>query len=224
MSNDIILSSIDKHKYTLILLHGMYVSNKSLLKLSNKLIKTYKNLKIILPNAPKRVINWPHLVENNVRSWYNYFTCNDGAMKHDKIDTTHFHEEVERINKIIDEESEILNGLSSNIMIGGISQGGTLALHIGLMYNKKLACIIGIHTILMNNVTKISNECQKIPIYLFSGNKDNIYNIKLQNRSLNNIRKLKYRIFWHIENNLKHCEFCKKENKFIYDVIKKIVT
>ena len=67
MSNNIILSSIDEHKYTLILLHGMYVSNKSLLKLSNKLIKRYKNLKIILPNAPKRVINWPHLVENNVR-------------------------------------------------------------------------------------------------------------------------------------------------------------
>ena len=41
----------------------------------------------------------------------------------------------------------------------------------------------------------------KIPIYLFSGDNDSIYNIILQKHSLKKLYKLKYQIKWHIEPN-----------------------
>ena len=223
MNNDFIFLPAKEHKYTLILLHGMYESNESLTKLTDKIIKNNKNIKIFLPNAPKRTINWPDQIEENINAWYNYFTCYDGIMDHDDIDIQHFDEQIKRINKIIDDEIKLLNGKAQNIIIGGISQGGTLAFHIGLNYHENLGGIIGIHTTLMDNITQVSNECRKIPIYLFSGNKDQIYNIKLQNRSLRDLKKLKYRIFWHIEKNLKHCEFSKKENPFIVRAINQII-
>ena len=223
MNNHYVYLPVKDHKYTLIMLHGMNTNNESLIGVTYKLIKKYKNIKIILPNAPKRTINWCDQPDKNVSAWYNYFTCNNNKMEHDIIDRMQFHQEVERINKIINKEIKLLDNKSENIIIGGVSQGGTLAFHIGLNYHNKLGGIIGIHTILMNNVTPISKDCNNIPIYLFSGKKDEIYNIKLQRKSLDNLRKLKYKIIWHIEKKLKHCEYCKKENSFIIQSIKDII-
>ena len=144
-------------------------------------------------------------------------------MKHDEIDEADFHIQVKRINKIIDEEVKLLDGKSENIIIGGFSQGGTIALHVGLNYSKPIGCIIGIHTILMDNVTCITDECQKIPIYLFSGKKDQIYNIRLQNKSLKALKKLKYEIIWEIERNLTHSEYSAHEYPFIIKAIKRVI-
>ena len=223
MNNDIDYLSSKEHKYTLILLHGMNTSNLSLFSLVDEILENNKHIKICLPNSPIRNITWPTEIEYNVNSWYNYFTRNDGILKHDNIDTSHFSEQVKRIYKILDKETKILHGKSENIIIGGISQGGTIALHVGLNYSKKLGGVIGIHTTLMDNITQISKDCQKIPIFLFSGAKDKIYNIKLQNRSLRCLREFKYKIFWQIERKLGHCEYSKKENTFIIDSIKGIL-
>lgn len=229
MNNDIIFLPAQKHEYSIILLHGMNQTNESLMKLTYKLIKKYKNLKIILPNSPKRDITWENVngksdgAMHNINAWYNYFTQYDGLMKHDEIDESDFLEQVKRINKIIDEEVNLLDGKSENIIIGGFSQGGTLALDIGLNYYKPLGCIIGVHTILMDNVTCITNECQKIPIYLFSGKKDEIYNIHLQKLSLKNLKNLEYEIVWKIEKNLTHSEYSKRENPFIIKAINNII-
>ena len=52
--DDIVFPSNKKHLYTLIILHGMYESNESLLGLVSYLQTQNNNLKIILPNAQKR--------------------------------------------------------------------------------------------------------------------------------------------------------------------------
>lgn len=223
MNNDIDYLPVEEHKYTLILLHGMNTTTESLFSLVDEILENNKHIKISLPNAPKRTITWPTGLEYGVNSWYNYFTRNDGLLTHDTIDMFHFLEQVKRMNKILDTEINILNGKSENIIIGGVSQGGTLALHIGLNYSKKLGGVIGIHTTLMDNITQISRESHKIPIFLFSGDKDEIYNIKLQNKSLIALRKLKYKIFWQIERKLKHCKYSKKENPFVIDSINHII-
>ena len=42
--------------------------------------------------------------------------------------------------------------MTKKIIIAGISQGGTLALHIGLTYLFELGGIIGIHTLFLKNI------------------------------------------------------------------------
>lgn len=214
------LQSIDKHLYTIIILHGMYQDYTSLLELSNDIQKDNRNIKVILPNAPRRTINWPNGKEENIRAWYNYYTRRDGEMRHDIIEHTHFIDQTERINKIIDGECKLIS--SKNIIIAGVSQGGTIAFNIGLHSPYKLGGIIGIHTVFMDNIISINNM-NKIPIYLFSGEKDSIYNIKLQKRSCKNLYKLNYKIEWYIESNLEHCEYSSQENLFIVNSIKQIL-
>lgn len=213
--------SKSSHKYSLILLHGMNMPIKELYNITKILQKKYIYLKIIIPVANKMNIFWPEGLEYNVRSWYNYYTRNDNQFVHDTININDFNYQTNNIFKIIDNERKILKN-SKNIIIAGISQGGTLAFNIGLNYFENLGGIIGIHTIFMDNIIKINNNCNKIPIYLFSGSKDKIYNIKFQDISLNKLREKKYKIFWCIKK-LHHCEYSKYEQGFLFNSINHIL-
>tara|TARA_B100001093_G_C26774461_1_gene991686 strand:- start:965 stop:1552 length:588 start_codon:yes stop_codon:yes gene_type:complete len=193
----------------------MYQNNKGLIPLVNIIQQNNKHIKVIIPTAPHRNISWSIPSEKNISSWYDYYTRYDGLLKHDKINIQDFNDQTNRINMIINNEK--IN--KKNIILAGISQGGTIALNVGLTNNYNIGGIIGIHTILMDNIIKVINN--KVPIYLFSGNNDNIYNIKLQKQSIDkfnlNIKK------WIIEKNLGHCEYSINENKFILESINNIL-
>lgn len=210
--NDFIFLSKKEHLYTVIILHGMYETNDSLIELVNYLQNKNNNLKIILPNAPKRDINWPSGIEKDVNSWYNYYTRYDGKMEYDIIEEGEFHNEVDRINKIIDVEINALED-PKKIFIAGISQGGTLALHIGLTYLFELGGIIGIHTLFLKDMIKDLDNINNIPIFLLSGKNDEIYNYKFQRISAKKI--MKNIIKWKVVKKLEHCEYYKHENKLI---------
>lgn len=207
------------HKFTLILLHGMNMNITTLYKTIKKLQYYNKNLKVILPIADEMNINWPNGIEYNILSWYNYYTRYDNLFKHDNINIYDFEKQTNNIYNLLDKEIDILKN-SKNIIIAGISQGGTLAFNIGINYKYKLAGIIGIHTIFMDNTIVFKNNYNNIPIFLFSGSNDNIYNVKFQNESLNILREKKFKIFWEIENNLGHCKYTKNEFKFLNNSIK----
>tara|TARA_Y100000389_G_scaffold66748_4_gene62984 strand:- start:11284 stop:11940 length:657 start_codon:yes stop_codon:yes gene_type:complete len=213
-----ILSSIENHEFTLIILHGMYQSNKSYIELAESIQKFYKNIKIIIPCAPKRNISWSFPSEKNVSSWYDYYTKNDGLLIHDIINENEYHEQCDRINLIIKNETMVID--LKKIIVMGISQGGTLALNIGLHSNFKLGGIIGIHTLFLNIIS--TKNINKIPIFLFSGDNDDIYSIELQKKSLEKLQK-KLTIKWEIDRNLGHCKFSVKELPFIINSIEEIV-
>ena len=209
----IVFPSLENHLSTLIILHGMYSTYVSLLELVYYLQNKNRHLKIILPNAPIRNINWPKGIEKNVSSWYNYYTQNNGVMKYDTIDECHFYEETERITKIINREINKLRD-SKKIFLAGISQGGTLALHIGLTHFFDLGGIIGIHTLFLKNMIKDFNKINKIPIFLLSGNNDNIYNYKFQRLCAKKIQS--NIVKWKVVKNLSHCQHYKYENLLIH--------
>ena len=206
------------NKYTLIFLHGMYQTNKSLEYIYETINNNFKNIKIIFPNAPIIDIDWPHYKEYNVSSWYNYYSNNNGKLYHDLISLNDFNREKNRIYKIIKNEIDLLNGKSENIIIGGISQGGTIAFDLALTCDLKLAAFIGIHTILMDDYIK-KKLLNNLPIYLFSGKNDEIYDIKLQKRSVEN---LNLNIKWIIKD-LTHCESSILETEFLIKTLNKII-
>ena len=216
-----IRNSIEKHLYTIIILHGMFQTSKSLISLANYIQQFNKNIKILIPNAPKRNISWNILPNTNISSWYNYYTKYDGLFIHDEIDEKHFYQQTNRINTIINEERKLI--CCNKIIIAGISQGGTLAFNIGLHYTDKLAGFIGIHTILMDNIINLNN-LQNIPIYLFSGKKDNIYNINFQKKCIKKLKLQNINVSkWLIENNLTHCAKSRKEFDFIIKSIQNLL-
>ena len=217
-----VYNSIDIHLYSIIILHGMYVSNDSLFNTAKFIQENNKNIKVILPAAPTRDIDWPNGKEYNVSSWYNFYTRKDGELEHDIINIREFNKEKKRIQEIIQHEINLLHGKSNNVIIAGISQGGTLALNIALTNNYKLGGVIGIHTVFLDYLINNYHELNNIPIYLFSGKNDKIYNIKLQKKSLVHLKHYD-NISWNIEQNLGHCEYSIKENIFMINSINNII-
>ena len=75
----------------------------------------------------------------------------------------------------------------------------------------------------MDNIITLDN-LQNIPIYLFSGSNDKIYNIEFQKQSF---KKLKIKNIiptnWFIEQNLGHCEYSEKELEFIIKSIQNLL-
>lgn len=223
MINVYVLEPLVKHLYTIIMLHGMYSDYKSLIIKAKKIQKSFKNMKIIIPNSPKRTIHWPNGIERSVNAWYDYYTNMNGEMEHDDINIKQFNIQTKRIIKIINKEKALVG--ENRIILYGVSQGGTLCFNIFLKNYIKISCFIGIHTCLMDNIIDTKNLKKTLQykyIYLFSGTNDNIYLLKLQEKSVKHLYK-NYVIEWHIEKNLEHCEYSKMENKYIINCIKQYI-
>ena len=139
----LIMNATKKHIFTIILLHGMYQNYKSLKNISLKIKKNNQFIKVIILNAPKIDIDWPQGKEYNVSSWYNYYTRYDGKMKLDIINLKNFYEQVNRLELLI--EQEVMNHYinPNNILLMGVSQGGTIAMHAALNSKYKIGGIIG---------------------------------------------------------------------------------
>ena len=210
--NDIIINPIDEHKYTLILLHGMYSNPNDLLDISKILKNTFNFLKIILVHSPIIDIDWPDGKECNVNSWYNYYTRNDNLMEHDNINKIQFKEQYLRIDKIIKNENRLIK---NNVILGGYSQGGTLVYDIVLNSNNLIKAGFIFHSVFMDNIIQINNiKNIQIPIFIVSGKKDNIYNFKLQEQMINLLKSTNVPIYWKILNNIGHCEYSNDEEIF----------
>lgn len=210
--NDIIINPIDEHKYTLILLHGMYSNPNDLLDISKILKNTFNFLKIILVHSPIIDIDWPDGKECNVNSWYNYYTRNDNLMEHDNINKIQFKEQYLRIDKIIKNENRLIK---NNVILGGYSQGGTLVYDIVLNSNNLIKAGFIFHSVFMDNIIQINNiKNIQIPIFIVSGKKDNIYNFKLQEQMINLLKSKNVPIYWKILNNIGHCEYSNDEEIF----------
>lgn len=109
-----IFNSIEKHLYTIIILHGMFQTYKDLIYLKTAIQKHNKNMKVILPTAPLRTISWSDKPLHNISSWYDYYTQKNGLLEHDEINENHFIEQTQRIYKIIDNEKKKHHGAKYN--------------------------------------------------------------------------------------------------------------
>ena len=213
------MNATKKHIFTIILLHGMYQNYKSLKNISLKIKKNNQFIKVIILNAPKIDIDWPQGKEYNVSSWYNYYTRYDGKMKLDIINLKNFYEQVNRLELLIEQEvlTHYIN--PNNILLMGVSQGGTIAMHAALNSKYKIGGIIGIHTLFLYNLIKNYYKINKIPIYLLSGREDEVYNLNLQKKAIDNLYQNNFTITWDIIENLKHCEYYMHEDELILNYI-----
>ena len=204
-----------QHLYSIIMLHGMYCDNTSFDDLVIKIQKINQRVKIILPNAPVRDIDWPEGKENDVNSWYNYFTRKDGELEHDIIDKTQYNEESNKIKKLIEEESTYIN--YSNIILLGESQGGTIVSKLALEIEKQIGGFILIDTVFMDNILVPSVKYPNI--YIYSSEHDEVYTLELQKNSVKNLKLENYIVEWYIDKGVRHSEYGANRDKFILDII-----
>ncbi len=185
---------ICKHKAptaSVIWLHGLGADGQDFVPVVEML--NLPNIRFVLPHAPHR-----HVTVNNganMRAWYDLY-----GLTHDSLeDEIGIRETQAVIERLI--AGEIEKGIASEkIVIAGFSQGGAMALHTALRYQKKLAGIVVLSTYLplkalLNNEKSTANLAT--PIFMAHGTDDEVISLDTGQISLRLLQAEQYAVEWH---------------------------
>ena len=162
-------------------------------------------LRFVFPHAPERpvTINAGMVM----RAWYDVYQPSFS----EEIDLEGIVESAELLRVLLARELGL--GFSSErILLAGFSQGGAIALHTGLTYEKKLAGIMGLSTYLpsIEIVSKGRSAANKdIPIIMAHGAMDPMISMTKALRTKQALARLGYSIRWR-EYPMQH-EVCREE-------------
>jgi len=227
----VVIEPTETHTHTVVMLHGMYSHPEDCgmyMGLPSYLaFLGVKSIKFVFPRAPIRTITWPSGPEANVASWYNYYTRRDGCLEHDVIEQAHLESQSRRVHAILDREAQLLGSDVSRIVLGGTSQGGTVALHAAISYGRPLGGLLCLRSCLVETVTVPRDRrsaVSKTPIFVFMCGEDSVYAPPLAARGYNLLESVGHHIEWHIEPHLIHWEDHRNELRcvasWIYNIAK----
>lgn len=151
-------------------------------------------IRYVFPHAPER----SDTINTNMvtRAWFDIL---DHNFSPHSIDLENFFESVGYLKELI--ADELKPGMPADrIVLAGFSQGGAVALHTGLMYEKRLAGILALSTILHSNdilPTDQSSVNQDIPIMMAHGTWDPVIPIKNAIRTKQQLTRIGYVVSWH---------------------------
>lgn len=191
----IVIQPKDSHKHSIIWLHGLGADGHDFESLAPSLRLAMKpHIRFIFPNAPIQPVTINRGMK--MRAWYDIL---DLSQEHHKVDSQGIYQSAELIEGLV--RQEIANGISpENIMLAGFSQGGVIALHVGLRFPEKLAGILALSTYLptLPQLNDEGSEAGKsTPIFMAHGILDAIVAIEAGKSASERLSALGYRVEWH---------------------------
>lgn len=105
--------------------------------------------------------------------WYDIITLERSTKFISEEDAAGIKESSVRLAELLDEECKIVG--ASNVILGGFSQGGAMALYTGLRYRERLAGIISCSGYLLQTGTypdEIGDANKTTPILAYHGTHD----------------------------------------------------
>lgn len=177
--------------YCVIWLHGLGADGNDF-SAAVKMLNLSQH-RFILPHAAyqKVTLNNGH----EMRAWYDLY----GLTPDSKQDEAGIRETQQHIESLI--EKELARGIpSEKIVLAGFSQGGAVALHAALRYQKRLAGVIALSTYLPLKsllAGEKSIENQSIPVFMAHGTYDEVITLTTSKQSLAHLLAEKYQVQWH---------------------------
>ncbi len=214
----IIIEARDKHKASVIWLHGLGADGHDFeaivpdLGLPNEL-----GIRFIFPNAPIRPVTINGGM--SMRAWYDVKSPNLRELE----DIESISESSNLINQYID--AEIESGITaSKIILAGFSQGGAIALHTGLRYSSPLAGLLALSTYLpLPDQLEIETFSNKdVPIMMAHGEFDPVIPVEQGRSSRQTLKDYGYTVEWY-EYTMQHA-VCPEEINAIGSWIKQLLS
>jgi phospholipase/carboxylesterase len=150
-------------------------------------------MRFVFPHAPMR----PVTINSGMvmRAWFDVL----GMEPEHRIDVGSFAESVESVEGLV--EKEIAAGIPpERIVLAGFSQGGAVALHTGLRFEKRLAGILALSCYLPTIDTLDSERSganREIPIMMAHGTADPVISMSRAVATRKDLSALGYEIHWH---------------------------
>jgi phospholipase/carboxylesterase len=190
----IVVPSASVAQYCVIWLHGLGADGNDFEPVIPSLgLRHRDSVRFIFPHAPQRAIT----INGGMvmRGWYD-ITGMEIVRDEDAKGVT---ESAALVAELI--EAQIEDGIDpENIILAGFSQGGAIALHVGLRYPKRLGGIIALSTYLpmADSLQGEASEANRdIPMYMAHGLYDPVLPLPLGEASRERLGRLGYTVDWH---------------------------
>lgn len=182
------------HQYSVIWLHGLGADGHDFEDIAQQLhLNAAPHIHFIFPNAPIQPITINGGME--MRAWYDIL-----AMELTReVDINGIYQSAKLIEQLIKQEQN--KGIAAeNILLAGFSQGGVIALHVGLRYPEPLAGIVALSSYLPTLAqlnTEASTANQHAPIFMAHGILDAVVAIESGKAVFDTLHAQGYSIQWH---------------------------
>jgi len=183
-----------EHRYSIIWLHGLGADGHDFEAIVPELkLDAEAHIHFIFPDAPFR----PVTINGGMamRAWFDILELSRAV----KSDIAGIYESAKSIQQLI--EDEIAKGIpAERILLAGFSQGGAVALHVGLSCARKLAGIVALSTFLPTLEplkTERAAANQDMPILIAHGIIDSVVDVELGKQTGDQLRALGYPVEWH---------------------------
>ncbi len=183
-----------EHRYSVIWLHGLGADGHDFEGLVPELHLTAQaNTHFIFPNAPIQPVTINGGM--SMRSWYDILEMSLER----RVDIDGIYQSAGLIEPLI--QQEINKGIpSSNILLAGFSQGGVIALHVGLRCRHKLGGIVALSTYLPTIEqlkTERSAANNTTPVFMAHGIIDTVVAVESGKAAFDALKAMGYPIEWH---------------------------
>lgn len=219
MSDPIIIEPKSKPKAAVIWLHGLGADGYDFAPIVPQLnLDDNLGIRFVFPHAPERpvTLNRGYIM----RAWYDIL----GLDRMSKQDVNGIREAETELRKLI--TLQIVQGIKpEKIVLAGFSQGGAMALHVGLRYPEKLAGVMGLSTYLpiADHLAEERSEANlQTSIFLAHGDEDAILELEFANITKGHLEKIGYPIEWHLYKGMAH-SVCEQEIKDISAWLRKVL-
>ena len=150
-------------------------------------------VRFIFPHAPIRPVtingSYP------MRAWYDIFSLERGGLE----DEAGIRASASQVENLV--QSEVDRGIPvSQLVLAGFSQGGAMALHVGLRYSQSIAGIIALSTYLPLPKTltmEKTSGTERLPIFMGHGTEDVTIPEFYGAQSRDQLQSEGYKVDWH---------------------------
>jgi len=147
-------------------------------------------VRFVFPHAPAQPVTW-----NGgyiMPAWYDIYAADLAA----RIDSEGIERSARRIDHLI--EREIMRGIKpERIVLAGFSQGGAMALHVGLRQEQPLAGILALSCYLLPMASAWSEASRATPLFIAHGINDPVVPLFLGDAAQRQIAAQGYEVQWH---------------------------
>lgn len=178
--------------YSVICLHGLGASGYDLAPLAQTF--NLPGVRFVFPTAPAMPITMNQGME--MPAWYDIKTLDFNSRAH----LPDLEDSIVAVHALIADEQSKQGIAPENIFIMGFSQGGAMALEVGLHYSQKLAGIISLSAYAPRSEKSFENLSpanSKIPIFQAHGKQDGVVPLAAGEFVKDKLQALDYALDWH---------------------------
>ena len=207
--------------HTVIWLHGLGADGNDFVPIVNELVPTLDipQVRFLFPHAPMRAVSINRGMM--MRAWYDYDLLDSSSGLKENMET--LLESQRAVEKLVFRERE--RGIQpGRIVLAGFSQGGALALQVGLRYPERLAGIMVLSAYLPAPQTlaaEASPANRPTSIFMAHGLSDNVVPLILASAAKQQLTQSGYSVEWH-EYRMGH-SVCEQEVAHIGAWLKKVL-